>query len=167
MSPNPSEKSESDVSEDKIAVSARPIVFDTNKWTLVGLCWLISLTVLIVVSLFRSSAPQEFRAASIDAERVISQARAYLRQKSEYPEFVEIELMQFIGYIQIELDDLIVRDDVSVVVASDVVLAGDAADYTDYIYLHAKEAYEDSVALKAEPQEAAGLATGPLKGVLR
>jgi len=167
MSEQTSEKSAGVKAQDDVAVAARPIIFDTNKWTLVGLCWLISLSVLIVVMLFRSSAPQQFRAASIDAEKVITQARTYLRQKSEYPEFVEIELMQFIGFIQIELDDLALRDDVSVVVASDVVLAGDAADYTDYVYLHAKEAYEDSVALKAEPQEAAGLTGGTLNGALR
>lgn len=123
----------------------RPIVLNLSNHAFLGACWLMAVTALLIVTMFRSSYGTKFTAATVDSDRVVEQARSYLKTHSKHKEFVEIELMQFISFVQVELDDLAKRNDISVVVPVDAVLAGNTVDYSDYIFLHAKSAYDDFV----------------------
>ncbi|MGB0906889.1 MAG: hypothetical protein ACPGVT_05290 [Maricaulaceae bacterium] len=125
--------------------SARPIILDFKNIRLFTTCWLIALSVLIIVLLFRGSGEPSFKAAIVDAQSVMNSARTYIRSNSKYPEFVEVEVIEFAKYVQIEVDALAAADDISIVMTNDIFLGGNAVDYTEYVFIHAKQAYDDNL----------------------
>jgi len=104
--------------------------------------WLLGVTVLVAVVMFRqSSLTPDYKAASVDTARLVQEVRAYVSSEAKYPEFVEVEVMEMLKHVQVEMDALTQTSEVSMVVTSDYILSGDVTDYTDYIFLHAKESY--------------------------
>lgn len=123
--------------------AVRPISLNLDIPRAIFSGWLAAITVLVVVILFRqSAAPDNFKAASIDSTRLVTDVRKLVSSSADYPDLVEVEVIEFLKFVQIELDDLSKTEGVSIVVTSESVLSGNFVNYTDYVFLHAKDAYE-------------------------
>jgi len=121
---------------------ARAINLNMNIPGYVLGAWLLGVTVLVAVIMFRqSSLTPDYKAASVNTARLVNDIRAYVSSEAQYPEFVEVEVMEMLKHAQLEMDALTKTSEVSMVVSSEYILSGDVTDYTDYIFLHAKDSY--------------------------
>lgn len=121
---------------------ARPILVDFWLPNFAVIAWFVSLSVLVSILYFRAAQPQSYNVAVVDTERVFITARKYVREKGEFPELVEIELIKFAELVQTELDVLIEEKDVDLVISDNIIIGGEAIDYTDYIFVHARDRFD-------------------------
>jgi len=128
------------------SIRSRPILIDFSIKNVFGLCWISSLTFLILFLLFRAPV-LETRAtlAVVDAERVMSSVREEILSRSLYPELVEMEVIEFAKHLQKEIDLLIENGDAKYVVTGKSILAGRAVDYSEYVFVNAKLSYDEDL----------------------
>ena len=150
-----------------VKTAPQTINLDINRTGFFIMVWLASVSVLIVVMMFRQAEAPHFRAAVVNPDKMVSQARLHIQNKARFPEFVEVELVEFIKEIQSELDALADDPKISLVVNQNTVLSGDYEDYTDFVYLRALDAYTDGlegrVNMTGEKDELSALKLGMVR----
>jgi len=110
--------------------------------------WLLCLTGMcfLLVSLSNRASGPVYGFVSTD--KLIKQSRAYLLDQKGSKEMAEVELVSFVTHIQVHMDGLVQERTIDVLLNADIVMGGEIKDYTDLVFLHAKEDYENTLPTK-------------------
>lgn len=108
----------------------------------VYIAMLLGLTMFTGTLMTERSSNAAQNVGYVSTDRVITEARSYLRKKTGSAEQAEIELISFANYIQINLDALSNSPDVDILINADIVLGGEYNDFTRMVFEGAKQDYE-------------------------
>lgn len=135
-----------DKTEQAAAIPAsRSIVLNIRLFDIAVVTTLLGLCVLVLVILFRQASFKSPSFVVVNSELVVERARNHVAKDAVYEEFIDVEVVEFLKNIQSEMDRLSAQDDISIILSSESILSGKAEDYSEYIFLYAKEAYEEGL----------------------